>query len=241
MKVVVCDDNKVMLEFISGKADKALISLNIDHVISNFERGMDLISQNEKTPFDVMFLDIILPDIDGFDAAWRIKMMSENTQIIFVTTESSLVYESFDYQPFNFIPKGKPDYLADKIHSVLRKLIDKINENWTICLELPHNEKKYIDSNSIIYIASKSNYIDVVRKDETIRIRMKLDDMIKKLPVKPFARIHNRCILNMKYLGRIDNGRCKAVLYDETELNISRSYKSDFNKKYGIFLRNFPR
>ena len=124
MKVAVCDDNKVMLEFISGKAEEALISLNIDHEISNFERGMDFLSRQEKTPFDVVFLDIRLPDIDGFEAAHRSKIMSEKTQIIFVTTESSLVYESFDYQPFNFIPKGKPDYLADKIHSVLCKLID---------------------------------------------------------------------------------------------------------------------
>ena len=239
MKVAVCDDNKVMLEFISNKVDEALSDLDVDHTIDNFERGADFISQHEKSPFDVVFLDIRLPDIDGFDAAHQIKTNSEKTKIIFVTTESSLVYESFDYHPFNFIPKGKPDYLSDKIHSVIGKLIDEMNENRTICLDLPHNEKRYIDTNSIIYIASKSNYIDVVRKDENIRIRMKLDDIIKKLPAKPFARIHNRCILNLRYLSRIDNGRCKAVLYDETELDISRSHKAELANKYGVFLRNF--
>lgn len=239
MKVAVCDDNKVMLEFISNTVDEALSDIDVDHEIDNFERGTDFISQHEKSPFDVVFLDIRLPDIDGFDAAHQIKTNSEKTEIVFVTTESSLVYESFDYHPFYFIPKGKPDYLSDKIHNVISKLIDEMNENRTICLDLPHNEKRYIDTNSIIYIASKSNYIDVVRKDETIRIRMKLDDIIKKLPAKPFARIHNRYILNLRYLGRIDNGRCRAVLYDETELDISRSHKAELAKKYGVFLRNF--
>lgn len=109
----------------------------------------------------------------------------------------------------------------------------------TISFDLPHNEKRYVDSNSIIYIASKSNYIDVVCKDGNIRVRRKLDDILKELPEKPFVRIHNRCILNMRYLGRVDSGRYKAVLCDGTELDISRSYKADFVKKYNAFLRNF--
>lgn len=129
MKVAVCDDNIVSLEFISEKVDEKLTSLNVFHDIANFEHGADLISQHEETPFDVVFLDIRLPDIDGFEAAKQIKMTSDKTQIIFITTESALVYESFDYHPFYFIPKGKPEYLAEKISRVIGKLIDEINDN----------------------------------------------------------------------------------------------------------------
>lgn len=239
MRIAVCDDNKMMLEYLSEQVSENFTLHGIVHDINNYECGKELISQHEKYPFDVVFLDIRLPDIDGFDAAKIIKEVSEKTQIIFVTTESSLVYESFDYHPFYFIPKGNLEFLKEKLKNVIGKLIDEINDNWTICLDLPHNEKKYVDSNSIIYIASKSNYIDVVCKEENFRMRLKLDDMFKKLPQKSFVRIHNRCILNMRYLGRIDNGRCKAILYDETELDISRSYKAEFVKRYSIFLRNY--
>lgn len=241
MRIAICDDNKVMLEYISRKVDVDMTSLDVVHEISDFECGADLISQHKKTPFDVVFLDIRLPDIDGFEAARLIKNVSEITHIVFVTTESNLVYECFDYHPYYFIPKGKPEYLAEKLRSVIGKLVDEINGNWSVCLDLPHNEKKYVNSDSIIYVASKSNYIDVVCKEEIIRIRMKLDDFSAKLPSKSFVRIHNRCILNMQYLGRIDNGRCKAVLYDGTELDISRSCRADLVEKYNIFLRKFPR
>lgn len=241
MKIAVCDDNKVMLEYIAGKVDEDMTSLDVAHEISNFECGSDLISQHKKMPFDVVFLDIRLPDIDGFEAARLIKNVSAITHIVFVTTESNLVYECFDYHPYYFIPKGKAEYLAEKLRSVIGKLVDEINGNWTVCLDLPHDEKKYVCTDSIIYIASKSNYIDVVCKEETIRIRMKLDDFSAKLPAKSFVRIHNRCVLNMRYLGRIDSGRSKAVLYDETELDISRSYKAGFVEKYNAFLRSFPR
>ena len=239
IRVAICDDNKVMLEFISGKVDEGMTLLDVAYEISKFECGANLISQHKEAPFDVVFLDIRLPDIDGFEAARLIKAEVERTHIIFVTTESNLVYESFDYHPYYFIPKGKPEYLAQKLRSVIEKLVNEINGNWTICLDLPYNEKKYLSTDSIIYAASKSNYIDIVCKEETIRIRMKLNDLLEKLPSKSFVRIHNRCVLNMRYLGRIDSGRNKAVLYDETELDISRSYKADFTEKYKIFLRNF--
>lgn len=239
MRVAVCDDNKIMLDFILGKVDEKLSKLGIDYEISGFEYGMDLIAQHEKTPFDVMFLDIKLTDIDGFEAAKLAKKIFEKTHIIFITTESDLVYDSFDYHPYYFIPKSKPEFLARKIGSVIEKLVDKLNEKQTIFFDLPHNEKKYVDSDKIIYIASKSNYVDVVCREETIHIRFKLDDMFIKLPAKSFARIHNRYILNMHYLGRIDSGRYKAVLYDGTELDISRAYKAALINKYTVFLRNF--
>lgn len=239
MKVAVCDDNKVMLEYLSRQVSESFSSHNIVHEMSNFSCGRDFVSQHEETPFDIVFLDIKMPDIDGFEAAKQVRRISEKTHIIFVTTESGLVYDSFDYSPFYFIPKGKPEILKAKLQSVIGKLIDRIKESQTICFELPHGEKKYVCSDQIIYIASKSNYLDIVCQAETVHIRRKLDDIMDELPQKSFARIHNRFVINMRYVGRIDNTRLKVILTDETELDISRSYKAAFSKKYNIFLRNF--
>ena len=207
--------------------------------MSNYVCGKEFVSQHENTPFDVVFLDIKMPGIDGFEAAKQIRRISEKTYILFVTTESGLVYDSFDYSPFYFIPKGKPEILKAKLISVIGKLADHIKENQTICFDLPHGEKKYVSSDQIIYIASKSNYLDIVCQAETVHIRRKLDDILGELPKKSFARIHNRFVVNMLCVGRIDNTRLKVILIDEEELDISRSYKAEFSEKYNIFLRNF--
>lgn len=239
MKVAVCDDNKVMLDFLSRYITESFTSYNIPHEISTFACGNEFVEQHNKTPFDIVFLDIKMPDIDGFEAAKRVRQISEKTHIIFVTTESGLVYDSFDYRPFYFIPKGKTEILKDKIKIVVGKLVELLNENYTICFDMPHGEKKYVNSNSIIYISSKSNYLDIVCKTETVHIRCKLSEIMDKLPSKSFARIHNRYIVNLGSVCRIDNARLKAILYDDTELDVSRSYKSTFSEKYNIYLRNF--
>ena len=187
----------------------------------------------------MVFLDIKMLDIDGFEAAKQVRATSEKTYIIFVTTESGLVYDSFDYHPFYFIPKGKPEILRAKLKNVIGKLIEQLKDNYTICFDLPHGEKKYDKVGDIIYIVSKSNYLDIVCKTETIHIRRKLNEILDELPAKLFSRINNRIIVNMAAVCRIDNTRMKATLYDGTELNISRTYKSEFSEKYNIYLRNY--
>ena len=239
LQVAVCDDNDVMLDMLAKEISKCFTALNVPHETNTMTSGAEFVVCHDKSPFDVAFLDIKMPDMDGFEVAKRIRNISEKTYIIFVTTESSLVYDSFDYRPFYFIPKGKTEVLKAKLKSVIGKLVDQISENRTICLELPYGEKKFINSDSIYYIASKSNYLDIVCKSETIHIRRKLNDLQQELPAKTFARIHNRYIVNMRHLSRIDTASLKAILYDETELEISRSYKAAFLEQYNIFLRNF--
>ena len=239
LKVAVCDDNKVIMEYITRKVDENFALYDVPHEISSFLNGTDFIEQHKSKPFDVVFLDIKMPDIDGFEAAEQVRRVSEKTYIIFITTESGLVYDSFDYHPFYFIPKGKTEILNEKLKSVIGKLAEQIKDNYTICLDLPHGEKKYIKTGDIIYAASKSNYIDIVCKSETIHIRRKLDEMLDELPTKSFARINNRIFVNMSTVCRVDNTRMKAVLFNDTELNISRRYKAEFSDKYNIFLRNY--
>ena len=239
LKIAVCDDNEVMLDFLAKQISECFKTLSVPFEISEIASGTEFVSQHEKAPFDVVFLDIKMPDINGFEVAKRIKEISEKTHIIFVTTESGLVYESFDYSPFYFIPKAKPEILKAKLKNVIGKLVDRISESQIICFDLPHGEKKYVSSELIMYIASKSNYLDIVCKTETIHIRRKLDDILDELPQKSFARIHNRFIVNMRYVGRIDNTRFKVELINEMELDISRAYKAAFLERYSIFLRNF--
>lgn len=239
MKVAVCDDNSVMMGYISRCVAETLTSYDVPHEISNFVKGKEFIEQHRVTPFDVVFLDIKMPDIDGFEAAKHVRGISEKTYIIFVTTESGLVYDSFDYHPFYFIPKGKTEILKEKLKSVIGKLVEQLKYNYTICFDLPYGEKKYIKTTEIIYVVSKSNYLDIACKSETIHIRRKLNEILDELSPKLFVRINNRIVVNMGSVCRIDNTRMKATLYDGTELNISRTYKAEFSEKYNIYLRNY--
>lgn len=239
MKVAVCDDNSSMLDFLSVCIIETLTAYKVSHEMSCFTNGKDFVEQHSKMPFDVIFLDIKMPDIDGFEIAKELRSSSDNTQIIFVTTEDSLVYDSFNYQPFWFIPKTNPEILKVKLKTVIKKLTDKMAQNRKLCLKLPRGEEKCIYSDSILYIFSQSNYLNIVLESETINIREKISVFSENLPQQTFVRIHNRYIVNMQQIVAVDCTDFKIILKNEEVLYVSRSYKASFLEHYNFYMRNF--
>lgn len=239
INAAVCDDNNVHLRYLGRIVSELLDDLSTAHTVDLFSSGDAFLESHRQFAFDAVFLDIKMPEPDGFEVAKQIRSVSEKTYIIFITTESGLVYDSFDFRPFHFIPKSNPEILKIKLRHVIEKLIEHMDGNRPICLELPYNEKKYMDPALILYISSKSNYLDVVTERETIHLRGKIEDMLNRLPAKNFVRIHNRYILNLKHLCRIDHTRLKVLLDNSRELDVSRAYKALLVERNNIFLRDF--
>lgn len=237
--IAICDDNKEMIRQMKVYISNSFKQRSIQHDITNFLCGVEFIAQHEKTPFDIVFLDIKMPDMNGFDVAKRIRQESNNTYIIFVTTEESLVYDSFDFQPFYFIPKGKAERLEEIIDSVIDKLLKYMAAVEPIELELPYNDKKYVLPSKIVLVKSYRNYIDVVCENQNaVRVRGNMDYAVQKLPSIMFSRIHNRYIVNMKHIKRVDYPNSIVYMDNNEEIEISRAYKKVFEKEYNLFLRN---
>ena len=240
LKIAVCDDDQIMLDFVSKNADFLLSQNRIGHSITRFLSGTEFLKAHKADPFDVVFLDIIMPEAGGFDIAKEMRGLFQKTYIIFVTTESSLVYESFDFQPFYFIPKGSPKILAERLSHVVKRLAIHLSANKKIILKAPYGDEYSIDPLSIISAESSTKYVSYCFTNRPpLRIRQKLDEAQTVLNSYLFVRIHNRFIVNMKHIKRIDYPNLEVTLNDERTLNISRSYKKELEKLYDIYLRNF--
>ena len=151
-----------------------------------------------------------------------------------------MVYESFDFQPFYFIPKGSPKILAERLSHVVKRLAIHLSANKKIILKAPYGDEYSIDPLSIISAESSTKYVSYCFTNRPpLRIKQKLDEAQTVLNSYLFVRIHNRFIVNMKHIKRIDYPNLEVTLNDERTLNISRSYKKELEKLYDIYLRNF--
>ena len=239
LTVAICDDNKVFLEMITGIVDKSMQKVSMEHEIQGFLQGEAFLTQHRAAPFDVVFLDIAMPDMDGFEVAKEIRRISENTYIIFVTTESSLVYDSFEFTPFYFIPKASVEQLEDRIDHVAEKLSKNVIINRPIRFDLPYGDTRFILPLDIIALKSNKNYVDIYTvKGEYVRVRENTEELIQRLPNQLFARIHNRYTVNMKHIENIDFPNSEVHLSDGSALRISRTHKKVFKDEYNIFLRS---
>ncbi len=88
MRIAVCDDVQVFLDLITGILIKEFKINSISCEIVAFKSCKEFLESHRNNNFDVVFLDIMMPEIGGFEAAKEIRKISEKTYVIFVTTET---------------------------------------------------------------------------------------------------------------------------------------------------------
>ncbi len=240
LHVAICDDNKPMLDFLDRKLSEIFTETEMLCEINTFISCRDFLESNTRLPVDVVFLDIVMPDIDGFEAAKQIRAFSRDTYIIFITTESSMVYDSFDFQPFYFIPKSKLKVTENKLRDVVSKLSLHISTNKKIVIEGAYESKKVVSPSDILYIKSNLNNVEYYFWDGTnLKVRGKLSTVMSGLNTNIFVRTHNRYIVNMAHIDVVDYPNMDLRLINGEEVAISRGYKKEFDEVYLRYRKKF--
>ena len=240
IKVAVCDDEPTMLDYLCENISAEFKRQGIEICLNKYLSGELFLNAHKSDPFDVIFLDIVMQKMNGFDVAKEMRSTFQKTYIIFVTTESSLVYESFDFQPFYFIPKGSPKILAERLSHVVKRLAVHLSANKRIILKASYSDEYSVDPLNILSAESSTKYVLYRFADrEPLKIRQKLDNAGAELNPYLFVRIHNRFIVNMKHIKKIDYPNLEVTMNDGRTLNISSSCKKELEKQYDIYLRNF--
>lgn len=115
-----------------------------------------------------------------------------------------------------------------------------MSANKKIILKAPYGDEYSVDPLSIISAESNTKYVSYCFTNRPmLKIRQELDEAQTALNPYLFARIHNRFIVNMKHIKRIDYPNLEVTMNDRRTFNISRAYKKELEILYDIYLRNF--
>lgn len=127
IRSAICDDEPTILDYLYTHISKEFKRQGTDTHIDKFTSGKDFLNAHKAEPYDVVFLDIDMPVISGFDVAEKISV-SEHTLIIFVTTHDELVFSSLKFQPFRFIRKT---HINNELSETLSAVIERITKSIT--------------------------------------------------------------------------------------------------------------
>lgn len=241
IRIGICDDNSVMLNNLKNVISSAFAAYTSDFETATFDRGAMLINSHKQEPFHVIFLDIDMPEITGFDVAKTLRDEFSNCFIIFVSSHSELIYESMDFQPFHFIKKNSDEPLSSSADRIVKKLMKHMKQNEKVILEDDISGRHAVYIHNIIYLESDKHYVKYYIKNftEPVKMRENISDCEKKYSYYDFVRIHKRYIINLKYLSFFDNTNNEIRLgIINKKLAMSRNYKKDVDEKYTLYLRS---
>lgn len=237
MNIAICDDEQLYIDTITSYLLTVSKTNNKGCNILKCNRGDALIELCQKKKIDAVFLDISMPGINGFETAEKLLKIRDNLVIVFVSSKESMVFNSYEYKPFWFVPKSKISMLEIVINKLIKKIEMDENESRSVTINVENNKVIDLNFREIAYFKTDDHYIQAVMKDKTksISYRNKLDNIEIQLIKHWFIRIHSRYLVNCRMISTIEKTDC--VLINGDRLPISRANMSKTKEKFQDYLR----
>lgn len=235
--IVFCDDNRqflVLLDSVIRSECKKIVP-NVEDVLIGpaFGSGQDVIEHIKNNHVDVLFLDIDMPNLNGFEVAKILCKEYKNIKIVFMSAYDNFVYSAFEFYPFAYLRKS---HMSEELPKVLKRIVEKIQEPERQLSLFTNTGMKTIDINSITYVESKKNYYSVylIQGREYV-CRGTLSDFEKEVSNYDFFRIHSAFLINLEHIDKmLEKGQ---VLVANVSLPIAQRRMKDFKRTYMEYIR----
>lgn len=225
MHIAICDDDGKFAEELKSLVNDGFEALNTQASFSVYNDSASFI--REFPECDAVFLDIDMPEINGFEIAEKINSVGD-CFIVFVTSYDELVYSSIKFRPFRFIRKTHLESELPEVLEALNGAIMKRAAGKRFKLRTKTTDI-FLNVGEIKYFETLGHWIRVYLKSGEIpECYGSLADMEERLSDLDFVRTHKSYLVNCRYVYSIARGR--VILIDNTEIPLSR-YKSDTVKR----------
>ncbi|KAB1435900.1 LytR/AlgR family response regulator transcription factor [Candidatus Galacturonibacter soehngenii] len=227
MMIAICDDDKYVHYLLQEAICYFMNKHEIEYEVVIYSLGKELISEVER--FDLIFLDIVLPDFDGYEIEKWIREKNKACKII-IMSASGRRKEAFHINVFRFIEKPiKIGMLEEALQALkltaLGKELIKLYENRRI-MEVRQNE--------IYYIEAYDSSTEFVVSGRKLRRDISLKSLTNILDKRIFIQINRKQMVNGLFITEYKDG----ILYiDNCEFRVSRRRKREVEQ----FLKEFKK
>ena len=217
-------------------------------IIGECTNGQEAITAIKGLNPDLVFLDVQMPEIDGFHV---LKSISEDNQsmptVIFVTAYDQFAIRAFEVNAFDYLFKP---FSVERLEKTLERAKEQIRKQdsltsdeklLSLLTELKAETKYlkrlavkekgkiiFVPTDEIDFIEAQGNYLQLDMGRHSHLIRMRLHLLEKKLDATKFVRIHRSTIVNIdrvKEMHPLFNGDQTVIMKSEKKLTMSRNYR----------------
>lgn len=234
IKIAIVDDDMIILKKICSLIDK---HIKQEKNIDQFNKGMEFFNHLNKCTYDIVFLDIDMPDISGFVIAGDLKIIKPNVAIVFVSNLENLVVDSIRYKPLAFIRKSRMEQDLISNLDLLQNSFSETNEAFFIEIngvntKIPLKDIMYFEiENHDLYVQTLYNSY---RKKRDRNNELNLKKLFEQYKKEGFILASRNYLVNYRYIDVID--RDKIILKNNARIAVSPRNVNDIRRIYQQFL-----
>lgn len=240
LRTIIVDDEplarQALLEFLGRRDDVQVVAACAD--------GHEAIRAIDDHDPDLVFLDIQMPEIDGFGVLEGMESARMPT-VIFVTAHGDYALQAFDAAAVDYVLKPFDDERLERALDRARRMAHGDPETAVAVRSTPHpgaphrghatrvkvrdgEHIQFVRVDDVEWFESDGNYVVLHQGEDETRIRSTLAGLEEALDPRRFVRVHRSAIINLDHLKEVQpwfSGDYLAIMINGQHIRVSRRYK----------------
>ena len=233
MYLAVCDDKREELNAVSFLLKTWQAERDTALRCKIFQSAVELLESARQERFTLYLLDVMMPGMNGLEAAREIRRFDDAAEIVFLSTSPGFAYESYGVRAFNYLLKPVEE---KKLFSLLDQLVlreQSLQEALTLktgttIIRVPYPHISYVE------VIGKHLYFHLVNGDVREIVGSLKDFEAELLPRPEFMRVHRSYIVNMLQVEELSSGHIRT--FSGKTVPVSRLLYPQLQKDYMALL-----
>lgn len=253
IRALLVDDESLAREMIREMLDD---DKDVE-IIGECVNGFEAVEVIEAEAPDLIFLDVQMPELGGFEVLEKIPK-DRMPHVIFVTAYDQYAVRAFEVHALDYLLKpfdrerfqaawqrAKSQIMREKNGALDQRIIALLEElkagpKYLERLVIKSGGRVFfLDTDDIDWIEAEGNYVSVHTGKKSHLLRETISSLEAQLDPKKFIRIHRSSIVKMDRIQELQpwfHGEYKIIMQDGTQLTLSRNYRENLHEALGKLL-----
>lgn len=224
MKAIIVEDEQTGVENLKIKLENNCPGVDI---IAICNTGEDAIVQISNLQPDLIFLDISLGSMTGFDVLARVQHV--NFEVIFTTAYDNYAIKAIKNKALDFLLKPfTEDELKEAVQKAWAAMSRKALLSRQIALNVGHTVRM-VNLEEIVWIDADDNNCQIYLNNtpEPLKVARTLKEMYLKLPRQIFFKTHRSFVVNRHFIERYDTAEGYVYLQNKKKISVAKGNKDE--------------
>lgn len=220
--VGICDGDKTEVVRVKDEFCRCIAALGEPEAEMHlFCNGRKLYESSHTRSYDLVFMDLTLPEIDGMELARLLNMGNQELRIVFVSAQEDRVFDTYECMPLWFVRKN---LLSEDMFRAINKYF-QVTAPMHFKLRTKEGFRyRNVPLGNILYIECSGHTLTVQLTDgASYHVYGSLKPVEEELSGYEFLRIHKNYLANLQYVKEV--GSRTLLLYNGMEIDFGTNRK----------------
>lgn len=203
MRVAVIDDESIFRMQLKMMVEKLSIAKGVQIIVDEFPGGREFLDSLSEKRYDIVFMDIYMPEMDGIETAKTLRKRTERTFLVFLTASDGHYPDAFSLHAFDYVTKP---FTMERIDQVLTEILEHTPLDTAFIKISNAGKDERVKLKNIVSVTTDGHYLEIKKDDGVIkRARLTSGEFLEMTGSdKRFVIINRGIIVNMDYLNLIE-------------------------------------